>query len=243
MKRRVGYLPEGAPLYEDMTTSSFLSFAAATRGMRGAARRGAVDAAVDRLQLDEVYNQRVGTLSKGFKRRVGLAQAIMHDPEVLILDEPTDGLDPNQKHQVRELIRRMSADKAVVISTHILEEVDAVCTRAIVIARGRMVADDSPLRLEQRSAYWNAVSMRMPPDRVPAVREALEGLEGASRIEVDEKPSGSAQVVVVPQAGAALADAVGERLRQRNVAVEDFRTERGRLEDVFREITVGEAAR
>lgn len=131
VKRHIGYLPEGAPLYDDMTPAGLLSFNAEIRGLSGTARRDAIDSAVDRLQLDEVYNQQIGTLSKGFKRRVGLAQAILHDPDVLILDEPTDGLDPNQKHQVRELIARMSTDKAIVISTHILEEVDAVCTRAI----------------------------------------------------------------------------------------------------------------
>ena len=134
VKRHIGYLPEGAPLYEDMTPAALFGFVANVRGLSGTERRSAIDHAVTKLQLDEVYNQQIGTLSKGFKRRVGLARAILHDPDVLILDEPTDGLDPNQKHQVRELIAEMSADKAIVISTHVLEEVDAVCSRAIVIA-------------------------------------------------------------------------------------------------------------
>ena len=241
VKTRVGYLPEGAPLYEDMTTSALLSFIAEARGIRGAERRQAVDSAVDKLELEEVYNQRVGTLSKGFKRRVGLAQAIMHDPDILILDEPTDGLDPNQKHQVRELIRQMSEEKAVVISTHLLEEVDAVCSRAIVISRGRKVADATPAELERRSAYWNAVSVRLPHDRVAALRDALDGLEGIERIEVDGKRSESAHVIVIPSGGAALVDAVNERLKDKEIAVDQFYVERGRLDDVFRQITIGES--
>ena len=242
VKTHVGYLPEGAPLYEDMTTAGLLSFVAEARGIGGADRRRAVDGAVDKLELEEVYNQRVGTLSKGFKRRVGLAQAIMHDPDILILDEPTDGLDPNQKHQVRELIRQMSEEKAVVISTHLLEEVDAVCTRAIVISRGRKVADATPAELEQRSAYWNAVSVRLPHDRVDALRDALDGLEGVERIEVDAKRASSAHVIVVPSGGAAVVDAVNQRLKDREIAVDQFYVERGRLDDVFRQITIGENA-
>ncbi|WP_211100212.1 ABC transporter ATP-binding protein [Azospirillum halopraeferens] len=143
-RRRIGYLPEGAPTYPDMTPAGFLGFAAAARGLRGAAARTAIDRAVDLVELKPVLHQPIETLSKGFKRRVGLAQAILHDPDVLVLDEPTDGLDPNQKHQVRALIRSMATEKAIVISTHILEEVEAVCTRAIVIGHGRILADGEP---------------------------------------------------------------------------------------------------
>ena len=143
-RRRIGYLPEGAPTYPDMTPLGFLSFTAAARGLRGAAGRAAVERAVELVELAAVLHQPIETLSKGFKRRVGLAQAILHDPDVLVLDEPTDGLDPNQKHQVRELIRTMAAEKAIVISTHILEEVESVCTKAIVIGRGRILADGEP---------------------------------------------------------------------------------------------------
>jgi ABC-2 type transport system ATP-binding protein len=146
----IGYLPEGAPAYADMTPASFLSFAAAVRGM-GAGAQAAIDLAVRRTGLTNVLEQPIETLSKGFKRRVGMAQAILHDPPVLIMDEPTDGLDPNQKHAVRNLIRAMSPGKAIVISTHILEEVEAVCTRAIVIDKGRIVADGTPRELTSRS--------------------------------------------------------------------------------------------
>jgi ABC-2 type transport system ATP-binding protein len=149
-QRRLGYLPEGAPLYAEMTPASFLEFIADVRGLGGDHRRRRLDEVIERLQLGPVLGQSIDTLSKGFKRRVGLAQAILHDPDVLILDEPTDGLDPNQKHEVRELIRSMAADKLIVISTHILEEVDAVCTRAMIIADGRLLVDDTPAALAER---------------------------------------------------------------------------------------------
>jgi ABC-2 type transport system ATP-binding protein len=147
----IGYLPEGAPAYPDMTPQQFLEFIAQVRGLKDDAARAAIDKAVTSTGLGGVLDQRIETLSKGFKRRVGLAQAILHDPPVLIMDEPTDGLDPNQKQSVRNLIRSMSANKAIIISTHILEEVDAVCSRAVIIDRGRIVADGTPAELLARS--------------------------------------------------------------------------------------------
>ena len=152
VKAAIGYLPEGAPCYPDMGVAAFLGFVAGVRGFRGAARRASVDRAIGLTQLEEVAFQPIETLSKGFKRRVGLAQALLHDPHVLILDEPTDGLDPNQKHDVRTLIRGMASAKCIVISTHILEEVDAVCSRAMIIDRGRVVADGAPATLRGRVA-------------------------------------------------------------------------------------------
>ena len=150
-KARIGYLPEGAPAYPDMTPASFLRFIADIRGVPAADRARRIDFAVGRTQLGGVLHQPIETLSKGFKRRVGLAQAILHDPPVLIMDEPTDGLDPNQKHQVRELIRTMAKDKAIVLSTHILEEVEAVCTRAVIINRGTIVFDGTPQALDAKA--------------------------------------------------------------------------------------------
>jgi ABC-2 type transport system ATP-binding protein len=150
-KAVLGYLPEGAPLYAEMSVSAFLDFIADMRGLTGAHRRTRLDYVIGRLQLEGVVAQSIDTLSKGFKRRVGLAQAIVHDPKVLILDEPTDGLDPLQKHEVRTLIGEIAKEKTIVISTHILEEVDAVCTRAIIIARGKLVADDTPAGLRARA--------------------------------------------------------------------------------------------
>jgi len=152
VKTKVGYLPEGAPLYGDMTTIGFLNFISEIRGLSGNLQAKKVSSAIDKLQLKSVMNQPIDTLSKGFKRRVGFAQAILHDPDVLILDEPTDGLDPNQKHQVRELILNMAKKKAIVISTHILEEVEAVCTRAVIIAAGKIVFDDTPAKLKKHSS-------------------------------------------------------------------------------------------
>lgn len=147
----IGYLPEGAPAYPDMTPKQFLEFIASVRGLQGPAAASAIDKAVQRTGLVSVLDQRIDTLSKGFKRRVGLAQAILHEPPVLIMDEPTDGLDPNQKHAVRGLIKAMSPEKAIVISTHILEEVEAVCTRAVIIDKGRIVADGTPAELLAKS--------------------------------------------------------------------------------------------
>jgi ABC-2 type transport system ATP-binding protein len=147
VRRKIGYVPENAPLYEGMSVEAFLQFMCDVRGLVGAARRDAIERVADMCAIRNVYHQMIGTLSKGYKRRVGLAQAFLHDPSILILDEPTDGLDPNQKHDVRELIQRMAKDKCIIISTHILEEVDAVCSRAIIIARGRVLADGTPAEL------------------------------------------------------------------------------------------------
>jgi len=146
-QKKLGYLPEGAPAYGEMTPREFLRFVARVRGLSGTDAEAAIAAAIARTALEAVLDRPVETLSKGFRRRVGLAQAILHDPEVLILDEPTDGLDPNQKHAVRELIRVLSPAKTIVISTHLLEEVDAICTRAVIIERGRLVADGTPAEL------------------------------------------------------------------------------------------------
>jgi ABC-2 type transport system ATP-binding protein len=150
-RQRLGYLPEGAPAYPDMTVGAFLEFVAAMRGLSRPQARERLAELVERIDLAEVWNRRMEALSKGFKRRVGIAQALVHDPDVLILDEPTDGLDPNQKHEMRELIRTLAPAKAIVVSTHILEEVEAICTRAIIIARGRMLADCTPAELLQRA--------------------------------------------------------------------------------------------
>src|SRR5213592_1422100 len=160
VKRRIGYLPEAAPSYTEMSVLSFLKFAAAMRGLRGEERRSAIRRVVELCHLESVLGQTIDTLSKGFRHRTCLAQALIHDPEVLILDEPTDGLDPNQKHEVRTLIRKMGQTKAIVFSTHILEEVDAACSRAIIIDRGKIVANGTPEELKRRSAHAGAVTVR-----------------------------------------------------------------------------------
>jgi ABC-2 type transport system ATP-binding protein len=237
-KRRLGYLPEGAPSYGEMTPLAFLGFIADVRGLTEPQRRKRIGAVVEQLHLGGVLHQPIDTLSKGFRRRVGLAQAILHDPPVLILDEPTDGLDPNQKHEVRELIRGMAKDKTIIVSTHILEEVHAVCSRAIVIARGRVLADDTPARLEARSRYHGAVSVSAADPA--AVEAALRALPEVAAVEFD--PAGR-RLTAFPRNGAALFEPVTRMLRERGFAFEAIALERGRLDEVFRAITTSEEVR
>ncbi len=236
VKRQLGYLPEGAPLYGDMTVAAFLRFVAAVRGFGGAEKRRRVAAAVERAQLQEVLHQPIDTLSKGFKRRVGLAQAILHDPPVLILDEPTDGLDPNQKHEVRRLVREMAPDKAIIISTHILEEVDAVCTRAIVIARGRIVADAHPDELRARSPHHHALRLKLRA-AADGLVEALSGLAAVRAVETVAVQDGLLELMVLPEGGRDIAADVLGWLRAQGVEVVESFVERGRLDEVFRMLT------
>jgi ABC-2 type transport system ATP-binding protein len=232
-KRRLGYLPEGAPAYGEMAPGEFLHFVGRIRGLGGSALGKRIDEVSARLQLGPVMKQPIETLSKGFRRRVGLAQTILHDPPVLILDEPTDGLDPNQKHEVRELINAMAAEKIIIISTHILEEVDAVCTRAIIIAGGRIVADETPEALIHRSRYHNAVSIRLAHSAdLAAVTEDLQQLAGVDHTEVDAHEY---SVTAFPKPGAALPGA-------RRWPIENLRLEAGRLDEVFRNVTTQDAA-
>ena len=150
VRRTIGYLAENVPAYNEMTVGSFLNFVCDTRQIKGKERKQALDRIVPKCSIDSVYHQTIETLSKGYKRRVGLAQALIHDPDVLILDEPTDGLDPNQKHEVRKLISKMAKHKCIIISTHILEEVEAVCSRTIIIAKGRILVDSTPGQLKEK---------------------------------------------------------------------------------------------
>tara|TARA_B100000315_G_scaffold11925_1_gene11429 strand:- start:271 stop:1236 length:966 start_codon:yes stop_codon:yes gene_type:complete len=240
VKSRLGYLPEGAPTYGDMTVGGFLDFIAEVRGFDGAERRQYVERALGTVSLEEVVGQRIDTLSKGFKRRVGLAQAILHDPEVLILDEPTDGLDPNQKHHVRSLIREMAREKAIVISTHILEEVEAVCSRAVIIDAGRLLADGTAEELQARLPYHNAVALTVAAEDESRLRTALGGLDQVASLEVAHTATGAVRFRVLPQSGQAVADGVAGVIRTEGIAVEELMIERGRLDDVFRQITGGE---
>jgi len=234
-KASLGYLPEGAPSYGEMTVRSFLEFIADLRQLQGDRRRARLDHVIGRLQLASVLEQTVETLSKGFRRRVGLAQAIVHDPPVLILDEPTDGLDPNQKHEVRTLINEMARDKIIVISTHILEEVDAVCTRAIIIARGRIVADDTPIALAGRSRYHNAVSLQLESaDQLAAARTAVAALPSVAAVEVSER---DARLTALPRAGAPILPALSELAARHGLRLKELHLESGRLDEVFRTIT------
>ncbi|GAB4239289.1 MAG: ABC transporter ATP-binding protein [Methyloligellaceae bacterium] len=236
-KARIGYLPEGAPLYGDMTTGDFLDFIAAIRGFDGKEREKRIDAAVEDTKLAPVMDQTIETLSKGYKRRVGLAQAILHDPDVLILDEPTDGLDPNQKHHVRELIRTMAEKKAIIISTHILEEVEAACTRAVVIDRGRVVADGTAEELQRQVPYHNAILISVAADAAQRLQQDLGKIGTVAKVEPVGKANGSVRLRAYPANGQAIAADVAELIKKRRIPVQEMIVERGRLDDVFRRIT------
>jgi ABC-2 type transport system ATP-binding protein len=234
-RQSLGYLPEGAPSYGEMRVSAFLDFIAELRRLDRARKRARLDYVIERLQLASVLEQTIETLSKGFRRRVGLAQAIVHDPPVLILDEPTDGLDPNQKHEVRALINEMAREKIIVISTHILEEVDAVCTRAIIIARGRVVADDTPIQLAARSRYHNAVSLQLESrEKLEAARAAVAALPQVAAVEVSER---EARLTALPRAGAQILPDISELARRQGLQLKELHLESGRLDEVFRTIT------
>src|SRR3990172_9238193 len=193
-KAKLGYLPEGAPLYGEMTPRAFLTFVAEVRGYRGADVKSRLALAVERTGLGSVLEQRIETPSKGFKRRVGIAQAILHDPPVLVMDEPTDGLDPNQKHHVRELIREMATEKAIIVSTHILEEVEAVCTRAVIINKGRIVADGTALELMQRVPNRGAVMVRVAAERADKVIGALAAHAGVLHVVTVARANGAVEL-------------------------------------------------
>ncbi len=243
-KRCIGYLPEGVPSYGEMSVSGFLAFIADLRGLSGNPRRLRLEHVTERLQLGGVLEQSIETLSKGFRRRVGLAQAILHDPPVLLLDEPTDGLDPNQKHEVRSLINEMARDKLIVVSTHILEEVSAVCSRAIIIAHGRLVADDTPTGLAARSRYHNAVSFRL--DSLAAIESARDAIAQLPEVAAVEIAAREQRLTALPQstaaglqgeAGLVLMRAITNWAQAQGLVLRDLAVESGRLDDVFRSIT------
>jgi ABC-2 type transport system ATP-binding protein len=245
-KRMIGYLPENAPGYADMTVQGFLRFAAELRGLHGDARKRAVDRAVELCFLENVLYQSIDTLSKGYKHRTCLAQALIHDPAILIMDEPTDGLDPNQKHEVRNLIKRMGENKAIIFSTHILEEVEAVCSRVIIIDRGKIVANGTPDELKARSDSAGAVHLRIKGVPVGTLQERLGQVRGAARAEVLAERDGTVEVRVYPDKSGArgtLTRDVAELAAQRQWQVAEIHTEEGRLDEVFRSITLPDTAR
>ena len=247
-KRQFGYLPEGAPMYPDMTPEGLLRFVAEVRGFKGRERRQRVRAAADRVHLAGVMRQPIETLSKGYKRRVGLAQALLHEPRVLILDEPTDGLDPNQKHEVRELIRGLGSERAVILSTHILEEVEALCSRAVIIARGRVVADGTPDQLRRRARRHNAVrlGLRAAPDGLVEDLRRVPGVADIERVGSGGGEGGgvgggdpSIRLRVVSTDGRSIVTGVSDLLRSRAIEVDEMLVEPGRLDEVFRDLTGG----
>ena len=238
-KQRVGYLAEGAPSYGEMTPAQFLHFIAEVRGIDPGARKQRVSEVADKINLNTVMGQPIETLSKGYKRRVGLAQAIIHDPEILILDEPTDGLDPNQKHEVRSLIKEMAADKAIVVSTHILEEVDAVCTRAVIIARGKLLFDGTPDELATKSKYHQCVSMHVANDAVGSLTQDLNALESVAGVETFEITENESKVTAFPSLESQILIDIESLAHRSDYAIRGVTQERGKLDDVFRTITTG----
>ncbi|MFZ4768387.1 MAG: ABC transporter ATP-binding protein [Roseimicrobium sp.] len=244
-KRYLGYLPENAPLYSDMSVVGFLDFCAEVRGLHGAAKSKAVDKALETCFLEPVRNQSVDTLSKGYRHRTCLAQSIVHDPEVLILDEPTDGLDPNQKHEVRNLIKRMGATKAIVFSTHILEEVEAACSRAIIIDRGKIVADGTPDELKQRAPGANSVRLTVRGVAGATVREELDKLTMVDKIDatVSDESGFTGRIIPIRKAKPEeLAREIGVIAAAKSWKIEELLREEGRLDDMFRSLTRSDAA-
>ncbi|MDE1173402.1 MAG: ABC transporter ATP-binding protein [Parvibaculaceae bacterium] len=242
-QRAIGYLPEGAPAYPEMTPRGFLRFIARIRRLSGQDADQAITSAINATELEQVLDQPIDTLSKGYRRRVGLAQAILHNPPVLIMDEPTDGLDPNQKYQVRELIGAMARHKAIVISTHILEEVDAICTRALIIDRGRIVADGTPGELLARSRYHNAVSITLDTslaEQAALLLRAVHGVAAVEEIRRGPETIFTLFTTVQGEADTTLVDHVSRLVRERGWQVRALYREPGRLDEVFRRLTRGD---
>jgi ABC-2 type transport system ATP-binding protein len=244
-KRFLGYLPENAPLYSDMTVASFLGFCAEIRGLTGSAKSKALDRVLDLCFLDSVRNQSVDTLSKGYRHRTCFAQSIIHDPEVLILDEPTDGLDPNQKHEVRGMIKRMGESKAIIFSTHILEEVEAACSRAIIIDRGRVVADGTPAQLKDRSPNAGSLHVVVRGAAAAAIKDELVKVAGVQRVETLETLDSGLAARVLPGKSKQSADIAAEiaaLVATKNWKLQDLHQEEGKLDEVFRSITRSDTA-
>jgi ABC-2 type transport system ATP-binding protein len=243
-KKSIGYLPENAPLYSDMNVSGFLAFCAELRGMHGAERSKAVDRAIEMCFLEGVRYQSVDTLSKGYRHRTCLAQSIIHDPDVLILDEPTDGLDPNQKHEVRGLIKRMGENKAIIFSTHILEEVEAVCTRAIIIDKGKVLEDGTPDQLKRRAPGADGVRVVIRGATGAVIRAELDKLHGTEKMDsiTSDDLGFAARVIPTRKVKAEdLAREIGSMVTSKQWKLEELHREEGRLDEFFRQLTGNKA--
>ena len=244
-KALFGYLPENAPSYADMTVEGFLNFTAAMRDLSGQAKHDAVEKAIETCHLDIVRHQSIDTLSKGFFHRTCFAQAILHDPPVLILDEPTDGLDPNQKHEMRELIKRMGQDKAIIVSTHILEEVEAICSRVIIIDKGKLVFNGTPAEMCAKSSDAGNVTVRVKGVTQEELRSAIAALPEAGQpilIKGNDNNTFTATVPANPQ-NPGLAMAIKHDFDKRQWDFDELHTNPGRLDDVFRAITSSDSAK
>ena len=236
-KRHIGYLPEGAPAYGDMIVGDFLEFVGKLRGLRGIRLNDRLADMAELINLADVWSQQIESLSKGYKRRVGIAQALIHDPDVLILDEPTDGLDPNQKHEMRSLIRSIAADKSIIVSTHILEEVEAVCKRAVIISAGRILADENPHTLTEKAVRKGAIRLTLTCEDPQDILDRIRPIAGDADVEVLERLNGSTRLLLKPLGKPEAPAELASRLRAANIDVVEIGLYRPSLEDVFRDIT------
>jgi len=237
-REKIGYLPENAPAYLDMTVIGFLDFIAEIRGFSGRNKIHRIEKTLERSFLSEVRYQSIDTLSKGFKQRVCFAQSILHDPEYLIMDEPTDGLDPNQKHEVRAMICDMAKEKTIILSTHNLEEVDAICTRVIIIAEGKIVVDDTPDRLKARSSVHGAVCFTVEKTEGEDILFHIRQIPIVSEVEILDELESDITVRVYPKdAKVPLADGIIRHFREKGRQVKALFVEEGRLDEVFRKMT------
>ena len=233
VRQSIGYLPESAPAYGEMTVSGFLSFIAEARMIPN--QTAAIGRVVEQTGLDRVFHQTIETLSKGFKRRVGLAQALIHDPDVLILDEPTDGLDPNQKKLVQDLIARIAKDKAIILSTHILDEVERICNRAAIISQGKLLVDSTPVELMGRASRHNVVRFTLGAPNA----ELISRIEGMPWCEALNRERESVYEMVPKDRQNHLRELMG---LLEGVHVQSIALQEGRLDELFREITEGVCA-
>lgn len=243
-QHHLGYLPEGAPAYDDLTTYAYLSFISEIRQLFGSAKKRAIGYVVERTNISSVLHQPIGTLSKGYKRRVGLAQALLHNPDVLILDEPTDGLDPNQKHEVHNLIREIAPHKAIIISTHMLEEVETICDLTLIIANGQIVADGTPQEFEQSSKYYNAVSLTLPPENIALVGEQLADMQGIAKVETATEATNDSvtiapcgRIVALADQGANILPMIAAKAQQQAWPIQQLHIKKVQLDEVFRNVT------
>ena len=238
VRSQIGYLPESAPSYDEMLVGEFLRFVAEIRGYSGRELNRRVSIVIEMTSLGDVKNQMIETLSKGFRQRTCLAQALIHDPPVLILDEPTDGLDPNQKHEVRSLIQNMSEERTILISTHILEEVDAVCTRAMIISEGRVVGYGTPDELLSQSLYRNSVTVSVKAEDHMQLMNDFDRLDFVYSVEhIPEKQQGLVTMRLYPENKDSIAPQLKHYLFSKNIPIEQFIVNRGRMDEVFRELT------
>jgi len=241
-RAKIGYLPESAPSYGEMQVEEFLRFAGKVRGLTGEKLNSQIEKVLEDTSLQTVRKQLIETLSKGYRQRTCLAQSLLHDPPVLLLDEPTDGLDPNQKYEVRKLISQLKEDRTILVSTHILEEVEAICTRAIILSEGKIVGDGTPEELLSKSVYHNAINFKISVKPNQNVQQILLGIPSVERVEIQSSNHQTLSFVILAKQGQPILEEVKERLDQQNVKIVEMYVEKGRLDEVFRQMTIVEAA-